>query len=41
MVKAKTKEFDIALKKQEVSKKHIEYYDKVLELEIKKDNDIQ
>ena len=30
MVKAKTKEFDIALKKQEVSKKHIEYYYKVL-----------
>ena len=32
MVKAKTKEIDIALKKQEVSKKHIEYYDKVLDV---------
>ena len=32
MVKAKTKEFDITLKKQEVSQKHIEYYDKVLDV---------
>ena len=32
MAKTKNKEIDIILKKQQVSQKHIEYYDKVLDV---------
>jgi hypothetical protein len=32
MTKNKIKEIDIKLKKQEVSQKHIEYYDKILDI---------
>ena len=32
MAKTKTKEFDIALKKQQVSQAHIQYYDKLLDV---------